>query len=61
VEQQLGTPHRLQGIGGLETVTLWWRYQEYDDRIALATLLEYNKEDVMNLKALRERLAVNEA
>jgi len=33
---------------------LW--YQEYNDRTALATLLEYNKEDVMNLKVLREKM-----
>ncbi len=30
---------------------------DYGDCDALATLLEYNREDVMNLKVLRERLA----
>ena len=56
VERQLGIPRRLRGIGGAEAVMLWWRYQINHDRKALALLLEYNKEDVVNLKALRGRL-----
>jgi len=56
VEQQLGIPRQLQGVDGLEAVLLWQRYQHYGDQKALATLLKYNKEDVVNLKALRERL-----
>ncbi|MFC1865156.1 ribonuclease H-like domain-containing protein [Chloroflexota bacterium] len=56
VEQQLGIPRRLQGISGWDAVLLWQRYQYYNDREALATLLKYNEEDVVNLKALRERL-----
>lgn len=57
VERQLGIPRQLQGISGLEAVLLWWRYQNDDDQNALALLLQYNKEDVVNLKALRERLS----
>jgi hypothetical protein len=34
----------------------WWRYHDYGDENALALLLQYNKEDVVNLKTLRERL-----
>ena len=56
VEQQLGISRRLRGITGLDAVFLWQRYQHYGDRNALDLLLEYNKEDVMNLKVLRERL-----
>ena len=56
VEQQLGISRRLQGITGLDAVLLWQRYREYNDRKALNLLLEYNKEDVMNLRVLRERL-----
>lgn len=56
VEAQLGIPRQLKGIGGYEAVLLWWRYRNYGDRKALALLLEYNKEDVTNLKVLRERL-----
>ena len=56
VEQKLGIPRRLQGIGGAEAVMLWWRYQIDHDTKALALLLEYNREDVVNLKALKEKL-----
>jgi len=56
VEQQLGIPRQLQGITGLDAVMLWQRYQDYGDQDALDLLLEYNKEDVVNLKVLRERL-----
>jgi len=60
VERQLGIPRKLQGISGYDAVLLWWRYVEYGDLNALATLLEYNNEDVVNLKMLRERLDVFE-
>jgi uncharacterized protein YprB with RNaseH-like and TPR domain len=56
VELQLGIPRKLQGITGLDAINLWYKYQQDGDQKALATLLEYNKEDVMNLKALREKL-----
>jgi uncharacterized protein YprB with RNaseH-like and TPR domain len=56
VEQQLGIPRRLQGISGWDAVLLWQRYQNYGDQSALELLLQYNKEDVVNLKALREKL-----
>ena len=58
VEQQLGIPRQLQGISGYDAVLLWWRYKNYDDEEALALLLEYNREDVVNLVVLRERLQV---
>jgi uncharacterized protein YprB with RNaseH-like and TPR domain len=35
---------------------LWWRYQMDHDKKALALLLEYNKEDVVNLMTLRGKL-----
>ncbi len=57
VEQQLGIPRHLQGIDGVEAVELWWRYKIDHDNNALALLLQYNKEDVVNLKALNERLS----
>jgi len=56
VERQLGIPRRLRGIGGAEAVILWWRYQIHHDRKALDLLLEYNKEDVVNLMTLRGKL-----
>ena len=48
---------KKKGIGGFEAVMLWLRYQNYGDQGALALLLQYNKEDVVNLKTLRERLS----
>lgn len=56
VERQLGIGRRLRGIGGVEAVALWWRYKIDHDRKALELLLEYNREDVVNLMALRGRL-----
>ena len=56
VEQQIGIPRRLQGMAGQDAVLLWQRFQNNGDRKALNLLLEYNKEDVINLKVLRERL-----
>jgi hypothetical protein len=56
VERQLGIHRRLRGIGGAEAVMLWWRYQMDHDKKALALLLEYNKEDVVNLMTLRGKL-----
>jgi uncharacterized protein len=56
VEHQLGIPRRLKGINGFEAVMLWWRYVNEGDRTALELLLEYNREDVMNLKVLRQSL-----
>ena len=56
VEQQLGIDRQLKGVNGYEAVKLWWRYVNDYDEGALATLLEYNKEDVINLKTLKKIL-----
>ena len=56
VERQLGIQRKLTEVNGYEAVRLWWRYIESFDLDALNTLLEYNKEDVLNLKVLKERL-----
>ena len=56
VERQLGITRRLTEINGYEAVRLWWRYVNDYDQEALSTLLEYNKEDVINLKTLKEIL-----
>jgi len=56
VEKQLGIERRLKDVNGYEAVRLWWRYVNSCDEDALATLLEYNKEDVINLKTLKEIL-----
>jgi len=56
VERQLGIERRLKEVNGYEAVRLWWRYVNDYNEDALNTLLEYNKEDVLNLKILKERL-----
>ncbi len=56
VERQLGIARKLKGIQGYDAVRLWQKYQSESDEDALATLLEYNKEDVINLKSLKESL-----
>lgn len=56
VERQLGITRKLQGIGGYDAVVLWLWYKEFGNRRARDILLEYNKEDVVNLKTLREKL-----
>ncbi len=56
VERQLGIKRELTEVDGLEAVRLWWRYRDYFDLEALERLLKYNREDVVNLKVLKEKL-----
>jgi uncharacterized protein YprB with RNaseH-like and TPR domain len=56
VEQQVGITRNLPDMNGLEAVKLWWQYVDSFDLDALNKLCEYNKEDVVNLKTLRDML-----
>ena len=56
VERQLGIGRDVKGVDGFEAVRLWWRYVDSFDLEALETLLAYNREDVINLKTLKEML-----
>ncbi len=56
VERCLGIERRLKEVNGYEAVRLWWRYVNDGDQGSLQKLLDYNKEDVVNLKVLRDRL-----
>jgi len=58
VERQLGIDRHLKGVDGFMAVRLWFEYVNNNDRRALATLLEYNREDVVNLPLLRRKLNV---
>ncbi len=58
VEQRLGIKRKLTGIDGRMAVKLWWQYYNENDRQALKTLLEYNEEDVVNLRGLRQKLHI---
>jgi uncharacterized protein YprB with RNaseH-like and TPR domain len=56
VERQLGVPRKLPDMNGWEAVRLWWKYVDSFDLEALHKLCEYNREDVQNLKVLRDIL-----
>jgi uncharacterized protein YprB with RNaseH-like and TPR domain len=56
VEVQLGINRELKGIDGYDAVLLWQRYRHFGDKQALKILLNYNREDVVNLKVLRDKL-----
>ena len=56
VERTLGIRRKLTDVDGLQAVRLWWAYVRRKDENALQTLLEYNKEDVLNLKHLERKL-----
>lgn len=56
VERQLGIERHLKDMNGWEAVRLWWKYVDSFDLEALNKLLEYNREDIVNLKTLKERV-----
>lgn len=60
VEKKLGIKRTLEGIDGKGAVMLWHRYIDSGDENALKTLLEYNREDLLNLKLLRKRLETSD-
>ena len=60
VEVQLGINRQLKGLSGADAVRLWWRYRNDNDEDALAILLKYNEEDVVNLKTLKETLRISQ-
>lgn len=57
LEERFGIARNTRGMGGWDALRLWARYEHEGDREALQTLLEYNREDVMNLVQL-ERIVV---
>ena len=52
VEEHLNIPRRTRGIDGIEAMRLWHQYETAKDTGALMSLLEYNREDVVNLETL---------
>jgi uncharacterized protein len=56
VEEKLGIERLSKGIDGLEAMRLWERFRRWGDEEALMALLEYNREDVVNLYHLEARL-----
>ncbi|MHC4646182.1 MAG: ribonuclease H-like domain-containing protein [Planctomycetota bacterium] len=58
VEEKLAIARATQGIDGRMAVKLWYDYEYFGNKNSLALLLEYNKEDVLNLTVLRRKLKV---
>jgi Predicted exonuclease len=56
VEQLLGIARESAGISGWDAPRLWSRFELYGDQSALATLLTYNYDDVVNLAVLESIL-----
>jgi uncharacterized protein YprB with RNaseH-like and TPR domain len=57
LEERFGIARNTRGMNGWDALHLWARYEAEGDREALRILLEYNREDVMNLVQL-ERIVV---
>jgi len=57
MEQRFGIARTTRGMNGWDALGLWARYETQGDQDALRLLLEYNREDVMNLIQL-ERIVV---
>ena len=55
IEKVLGIKRKeeVQGVSGYDAVLLWYRYLDGEQE-ALRVLLEYNREDVVNLKYLMD-------
>ena len=58
VEKLLDIKRNLANVDGYIAVRLWFDYVNNNNKKALRTLLEYNKEDVVNLRFLRRKLEV---
>ena len=60
VEERLGIARATAGISGWDAPRLWHRYETIGDQAALRTLLDYNREDVVNLALLEAHLGLVE-
>ncbi|MDZ7816105.1 MAG: ribonuclease H-like domain-containing protein [Planctomycetota bacterium] len=56
IEKQLGVarPGEVNGLSGRDAVDLWARYRTLYDMEALARLIEYNVQDIVNLPRLEQ-------
>ena len=57
LEERFGIARSTRGMNGWHALQLWARYENEGDQASLDLLLEYNREDVMNLMQL-ERIVV---
>jgi len=54
VEGELGIGRDRPDVSGRDAVRLWNRYERRNDGDALETLIEYNREDTVNLRAVAD-------
>ena len=57
VLQHLGIFRETEGLSGMDAIHLWQLYKKENDRDALDLLLRYNRDDIVNLRQLRDALA----
>ncbi|MFA5079380.1 MAG: ribonuclease H-like domain-containing protein [Dehalococcoidia bacterium] len=57
VLQHLGIFRETEGLNGMDAIRLWERYKQFNDPDALDLLLRYNRDDIVNLRQLRDALA----
>jgi uncharacterized protein YprB with RNaseH-like and TPR domain len=60
VETLLGIGRATAGVSGWDAPRLWHRYETIGDQAALDLLLDYNREDVVNLAVLEGHLGLSE-
>ncbi len=56
VLKHLGICRETDGLNGLDAISLWQQYKEFNDQSALDLLLRYNRDDIVNLRQLRDAL-----
>jgi uncharacterized protein YprB with RNaseH-like and TPR domain len=56
VERHLCISRDDEGVNGYLAVQLWYAFRDNGDLDALERLLAYNREDVYNLKVLRQKI-----
>ncbi len=56
VEKERGIHRNTDDVDGFIAMELWERFEKYNDLQALERLLSYNREDVINLAKLEEKL-----
>jgi uncharacterized protein len=56
VERQLGISRETEGVDGRQAIYLWRQYIDENNEEALELLLKYNRDDVVNLRVLHEKL-----
>lgn len=55
LEKMYGIERKTEGVNGFKAIQLWEIYRKHGRKDALELLLEYNKEDVLNLIPLEEK------